>query len=160
MMRKLTVALFAVALVCPAVLPASAQERGEGRRHGRHHGGMMREHIAEALGLTEEQRTRIREIREADGEAMRTLHQTVADKRRALEAAMLADPNNQGAIDAASNELAAARTELERHGQAMQQKVYQVFTPEQRERLRAMRAERGDRGDRGERLKRHGARQP
>jgi periplasmic protein CpxP/Spy len=150
-MRKLFVAIFAVALSCAAVLPVSAQGR-EGRRHGRHHDGMMRERFAEQLGLSEEQRTRIREIREAEGETFRTLHQSVAEKRRALEEAMLADPNNQGAIDAASSALAAARTELERHGQATQQKVYQVFTPEQRERLRAMRAEHGDRG---ERLKRH-----
>jgi Spy/CpxP family protein refolding chaperone len=150
-MRNLFVALFAVALVCPAVLPVSAQER-EGRRHGRQHGGMMRgERFAEELGLTEEQRTRIREIREAEGEAMRALHQTVGEKRRALQDAMLANPNDQATIDARSNELAAARTELERHGQALQQKVLQVLTPEQRERLRTMR---------GERLKRHEPRQP
>ena len=159
MRRTLFVALFAVALACPAVM---AQERG-GRHHG---GGMMRERFVEQLGLTEEQRTQIREIREAAGETFRTLHQSVGEKRRALEEAMLADPNNQGAIDAASATLATARAELERHAQATQQRVYQVLTPQQREQLRTMRAERGDRGEfggrggRGERFKRDGGRRP
>ena len=102
---------------------------------------MMRERFAAELGLTEEQQARIGEIREANGETARTLREAVGAKQRALEEAMLSDPNNQGAIDAASSALANARAELERHGQATHQKILQVLTPEQRERLKAMRAE-------------------
>ena len=156
-MRKFAFGPLAVALAVAAVLftiPALAQTAGdatagggEGRR-GRHQrrGAEMRERFAQELNLTQEQRDRIDQIRQADGEALRAARQDFVEKRRALQDAMLSDPSNQSAIDARTQDVNAARTELQRRAMDTQRKVYQVLTPEQRERVRQMRAEHGGRG--------------
>ncbi len=151
-MNRITVRPLAVALACAAVfstVPVFASAQKPDRR------AAARERVGKELGLTDDQRARIDEIRTADRDAFRAARQTVAEKRKALNAAMLADPSNQTEIDERLGELNVARTEIQRLALSARQRIYQVLTPEQRERVRAMQAERRERGERGKRDRLH-----
>lgn len=119
---------------------------------------MMRDRVVQELGLTEEQQNRIQQIRDSQREALQAARQNAAEKRRALQDAMLNDPNNQGEIEARRNDLNAARSEATRLMQNMQQQIFQVLTPEQRDKMRAMRSEHQGRHGSGKRL--DGGRRP
>ena len=110
-----------------------------GGRHGRAHGQMFGR-AAELIGLTDEQRTRIEEIRKADGEAHKAARSNVAEKRRSLEEAMVADPVSQATVDSLILELSAAQTEMMRLSTGTRMKVMQVLTPEQRTKLKEARS--------------------
>ncbi len=109
-----------------------------GERHGRGHGRMFGR-AAELIGLTDEQRTRIDEIRKADGEAIKAARSVTVEKRRSLEEALTAETVNQSAVDARILELSAAQTEMMRLTSATRVKVMQVLTAEQRTKLREAR---------------------
>jgi Spy/CpxP family protein refolding chaperone len=109
-----------------------------GRHQGRGHGRMFGR-AAELIGLTDEQRTRIDEIRKADGESLKAARGVMSEKRRSLEEAVLAEPVNQAAIDARINEFSAAQTEMMRLSTGTRLKVMQVLTAEQRTKLREAR---------------------
>lgn len=108
------------------------------KRHGRGHDGMFGR-MAESIGLTDDQRTRIEEIRKADSEALKAARTAMSEKRRSLEQAINAEPANQSAIDAQINELSAAQTEMMRLSTGTRLKVLQVLTPEQRTKMRESR---------------------
>src|SRR5262249_9742208 len=100
------------------------------------------------------QKARVDEIRAANRNAFRAARQSVAEKRKALDDTMLSDPSNKAALDAALDELRAARDEIQRLALAVRQQIYELLTPEQREQVRAMRAERAERRrDRLQRLR-------
>lgn len=108
-------------------------------RHGRAHGQMFGR-AAELIGLTDEQRTRIEEIRKADGEAHKAARNNVAEKRRSLEEAMAAEPVSQATVDSLILELSAAQTEMMRLSTGTRMKVMQVLTAEQRAKLKEARS--------------------
>jgi protein CpxP len=128
--------------------PAPEQPGFHGKRHMRGfkgHGGMgMR--FSEALGLTEAQKQQIEEIRKADGDRMREMHQTLAEKRRALEDALATYPVNRATVDALVTEIGTAQTEMMRHQTELRIKMLDILTPEQRQKMTEMRGERGNRG--------------
>ena len=146
----------AVLSVGTAFAQDPAPEPGtHGKRHMRGfkgHGGMGMRH-AEALGLTEDQKQRLAEIHKADGERMRQVHQTLAEKRRALDDALATYPVNRAAVDALIVEIGAAQTEMMRHQTEMRIQMLEVLTPEQRQKMSEMRGKRGERGNRGEKLR-------
>jgi len=112
---------------------------GKGRmRHGRGH-DFAYGRAAELIGLTDEQRTRIEEIRKADAAALEAAHTAMAEKRRSLEEAINAEPANQATIDSLINELSVAQTEVTRVSTGTRLKVLQVLTPDQRTKLREAR---------------------
>ncbi|MBK6316449.1 MAG: Spy/CpxP family protein refolding chaperone [Blastocatellia bacterium] len=111
-----------------------------GRGGGRHGRGGMFGRAAELIGLTDEQRTRIDEIRKADGEAHKAARSNVAAKRRSLEEAMAAEPVSQSTVDSMILELSAAQTEMMRLSTGTRMKVMQVLTPEQRTKLKEARS--------------------
>lgn len=109
-----------------------------GERHGRGRGRMFGR-AAELIGLTDEQRTRIDEIRKADGEAIKAARTATIEKRRSLEEALSAETVDQSAVDARILELSASQTEMMRLTSATRVKVMQVLTAEQRTKLREAR---------------------
>jgi len=141
--------ILAVAL---AASPASAQER----RHGNHDRGAMKQRIAEKIGLTDVQRTQLEQLRAADSEGIKAARQAVKEKRQALEDAMMADPPNQGAVDARRADLSQAHNEMVRQMTNSRMKALQILTPQQREQLRQMRLEMRNR--RGEKRGKFGER--
>ena len=157
-MHRFSRVLSAAALGCAVALSgatAFAQEPTpdatprEGKfmkRHGRGHGGFGMRH-AEALNLTDAQKQQMQEIRRAEGEAMRTLHDSLAEKRRALEAALAAEQVNRATVDSLVQEIGAAQTELLRRQTELRLKMHEVLTPEQREQMRTQREQMRQRRD-------------
>lgn len=162
---RLRISLAAALVVASALslTPVFAAQSGGSGNHPRagmrgERRAMMRDRIVQELGLTAEQQNRIQQIRDTQREALQAARQNTSEKRRALQDAMLADPNNQGEIEARRSDLNAARSETIRLMQNMQQQIFQVLTPEQRDKLREMRSEhQGHRGG-GKRL--DGGRKP
>jgi Spy/CpxP family protein refolding chaperone len=87
------------------------------------------------LDITTEQRTQIREIVRSHRQELATVLKPVAEKRRALRDATLADSRNEAAIRAAADELGNAIGDAAVVGSKIKAEVHAVLTPEQREKI-------------------------
>jgi Spy/CpxP family protein refolding chaperone len=87
------------------------------------------------LDVTAEQRTQIREIVKNHRQELATLLKPVAEKRRALRDATLAENPNEAAIHAAAEELGKAIGDTAVVGGKIKAEVYNVLTSEQREKI-------------------------
>jgi Spy/CpxP family protein refolding chaperone len=119
----------------PAAMGAAAH-RGPG--HGRH--GMIRLHgrMVEALGLSDAQRDRIRDIREAQ---MRRAVQQRADLQLArmdLHQLMRRERPDRAAVETQVDKLARLQAELHKGRAGAHLDMLAVLTPEQRGRMREL----------------------
>jgi Spy/CpxP family protein refolding chaperone len=87
------------------------------------------------LGITTEQREQIRGIVKSHRQEIAAALKPVADKRRALRDATLAEDANQAAIRAAADELGKAIGDAAVVGSKVKVEVREVLTPEQREKI-------------------------
>lgn len=87
------------------------------------------------LGVTPEQRAAIREILKSHKAEFATALKPVAEKRRALREATLADNANESAIRAAADELGKAIGDAAVLGAIIKAKMHEVLTPEQRQKI-------------------------
>ncbi len=87
------------------------------------------------LGITAEQRTQICGIVKSHRQEIATALRPVADKRRALRDATLAENANEATIHAAADELGKAIGEAAVVGSKIKAEVREVLTPEQREKI-------------------------
>jgi Spy/CpxP family protein refolding chaperone len=116
-------------------------------------GGFGRGGFARFADLTDEQKQQVQAILEAD-RAARQAPPAGRHLRRDLETELLADAPDDQKIDALRQQILQAQgEELSRHV-ALQRKIAQVLTPEQRAKARERLAEgprsRGERGQAGE----------
>ena len=139
----------------------ATEMKGHGKfgRHGRgfgkrgHHGGMF----GARLDLTDEQRTQIRSIMEAERAKNATLHQQIADNHRATREATKAGRFDEAQIRQLATQRAAMMTEMMVARARVQSTIYNtVLTAEQKTRLEQWEAERATR--RAERKERRGDR--
>jgi Spy/CpxP family protein refolding chaperone len=91
------------------------------------------------LGITSKQREKIRAIVKSHRQEIAALLQPVADKRRALRDATLAENANDAAIRAAADELGKAIGDAAVVGSKIKGEVREVLTPEQREKIKEFR---------------------
>ena len=87
------------------------------------------------LGITTEQRTQIRRIVKSHRQEIAAVMTPVAEKRRALRDATLAENANEATIQAAAGELGKAIGDAAVVGSKIKAEVQQVLTPEQREKV-------------------------
>jgi Spy/CpxP family protein refolding chaperone len=128
--RLTTMGITAVALVALA-LPAVAGQRGDGpRRHAPHRHAPHLKRI-----LTAEQMEQIRPLLKAEREASKPL----ADLRRELRDAVLADAPDQGKIAGLQGQIGALQDDALTRRTALAQRVASLLTPEQRKQLRESR---------------------
>jgi Spy/CpxP family protein refolding chaperone len=85
------------------------------------------------LDVTAEQRTQIREIVKSHRQELATVLKPVAEKRRALRNATLAEHPNEATIHAADDELGKAIGDAAVVGATIKAEVHHVLTPEQHE---------------------------
>lgn len=155
--RKWTIGLALAGLTLAPVLAegrGGGWTRGERRGPGHHGGPGFGERMAEKLGLSEEQRTQVREItrKHMDSEmgdrleAMREAHEALDV---VIHDPLATDAQVQQAASAVASQMALVATE--RHHMAVE--IASVLTPEQRQKFAEMRQHRGDgrRGPRGAR---------
>ncbi|MCC7418444.1 MAG: Spy/CpxP family protein refolding chaperone [Acidobacteria bacterium] len=103
------------------------------------------------LDLTDAQKDQVRNIVQSHAEEFKTLADRSRDARRALQAAINADPIDDAAIRQKSAEVAAVQADMAVAGAHVRAEVLQVLTPAQRERLKTLTAERQTATGRGRR---------
>lgn len=144
-----TAGAFCVALFS---LPVSAQRPFGGARGGFPN---MR-----ALDLTEDQRDRIRDIRDQHRETDGSTHERLRAARRALNEAVMTDVVNEPVIRGLAADLAILESDAAVRRAHTYADVLQILTPEQRDQLEELRDEAGTRfrerrqQGRGERMRR------
>lgn len=112
--------------------------------------------IARLADLTEEQRTQVRAILQEERASRQGVPASVTAHRE-LQAELLADVPDEQKVDTLQRQLAEAHAASLQREVALQRKIAQVLTPEQRAKARERLAEapqprvRGDRGVRGAR---------
>jgi Spy/CpxP family protein refolding chaperone len=87
------------------------------------------------LDVTAEQRTQIRDIVKSHKSELAAALKPVAEKRRALREATLAESADESSIRAAADELGKAIGNAAVVGATIKAEVYQVLTPQQREKI-------------------------
>jgi periplasmic protein CpxP/Spy len=103
------------------------------------------------LNLTEDQKAKIKEIREADKDSLKSAIEQVRTAREALQSALLANPENTADIQAKATTLGNAQSALTVQRALKEAKINEVFTPAQRTILDTSRKELQQRGRPGPR---------
>jgi periplasmic protein CpxP/Spy len=97
------------------------------------------------LDLTQDQKAKLKEIREANQESLKSTTEQVRTAREALQSALLANPENTADIQAKATTLGNAQSALTVQRALQQAKINAVLTPAQRTILDASRTERQQR---------------
>ena len=84
------------------------------------------------MNLTEDQKAKIKEIREADKDSLKSAIEQVRTAREALQSALLANPENTADIQAKATTLGNAQSALTVQRALQEAKINEVFTPAQR----------------------------
>lgn len=138
---------------------ARGEWRGQGRRDG-HRGfgkaGMGRGGMFHNLNLTEDQKARMKQIRESFGERTRSLRQELRAKRQELRQAQQGGTFNEALATQVLSQEATLKARLMGEQFKLHQEMLTVLTPEQRtqmeqqrEQMKAKRAEfKANRGER------------
>jgi Spy/CpxP family protein refolding chaperone len=103
---------------------------GEGRRHGP--GPEMIEHMARALGLSEEQKTQIKALMENIGPAEEARHQKMEEIQKQLEAATANGQFDEAKVRDLANQQGQLHAEAIVEHERMKSKVFALLTAEQR----------------------------
>lgn len=123
-------------------VPATLAARSGGGRHGQARG----ERLADALGLSPEQRTQMRSITDkyrsgAMGDHLRDLRQARADLRTAIQDVKATDAQVQDAARSVASHQAFVA--VERHRMAIE--IDRILTPEQKTKAAELRQQRRER---------------
>ena len=163
--KTLTIAsLSAVALAAPiayAQSTSTAQEgqqvtRGEhgghGKRWGRGHRGGKNGLFLRGLNLTEDQKTRMQQVRASFSERTKSLRQELRTKRQELRQASEGGTFNESLATQKLSDTAGLQAKLMGERFKMRQEMLAILTPEQKTQLEQKRAEfKANRAGRGAR---------
>jgi len=138
---------------------ARGEWRGRGRGEGRdgdHRGGFMGGGMFEKLNLTDDQKARMKTIKESFGERTKSLRDQLQAKRQELRQANQGDTFNEALATQKLTESAGLQAKLMGEEFKLRQEMLTVLTPEQKTQLDQMRQQfKGGHGDfkgrRGER---------
>ena len=123
--------LWTTLLLCLAILPLAAQpEDARDGRSGR---------IAQALNLSDAQRTSIRSIRETHRAELLLKRDAVKQAQASLRAALREAATPEAQLRALHDKASAAQIEMLLTRRVVRQQVQAVLTPEQREKVAEMR---------------------
>lgn len=164
--KTLTIAsLSAVALAAPIAFAQSTSttqegqqvtrgERhgGHGKRWGRGQRGGRNGLFFRGLNLTEDQKTRMQQVRSSFSERNKSLRQELRTKRQELRQASEGGTFNEALATQKLSEMAGLQAKLMGERFKMRQEMLSVLTPEQKTQLEQKRAEfKAKRAERGER---------
>jgi len=148
-MEKLVKTLFTVVVVTFFVTSAFAYGPGSGRGHGSGpHDGCDSETLSQ-LNLTAEQATKIDALREAFLKDCKPLQDKTVSKRNNLKILWLQQNPDQEKILAMQKEIKALMDQIQEKRHVYRLNVYNVLTPEQKEKLKSYGSDRGSGHGRG-----------
>jgi len=124
--------------------------QGPGPRHG-FGGGQFLGGMAKHLNLTDEQKAEIRKILEAERELMKPVHEQLRENRQALNEVTKDGQFNEAQVTKLAEQQGdlVAQTIVSR--ERVQAQIWQLLTPEQREKASQVRERTKDRMQGGER---------
>ena len=110
------------------------QERREGQGEGKRRGPgpEMMEHMARALGLSEDQKTQIKALMESIGPAEEARHQKMEEIHQQLEAATANGQFDEAKVRDLANQQAQLQADAIVEHERMKSKVFALLTAEQR----------------------------
>jgi Spy/CpxP family protein refolding chaperone len=132
-MKKIAITLLALAYA--ARLFAQAAEPSptdQGRTGTQSVQRSMQQRFWDRLDLTDDQKQKLKQIREADRDGLRSARAQVTIARESLNAALLANPENIADIQTKATNLANALSTNAVQMALHRAKIYQVLTPAQR----------------------------
>lgn len=106
------------------------------------------ERAVRRLGLTDDQQARVRGVLRAHADEIEAQIRAAAAGRRALRAATLAEPANEGQIRRLALELGAVRAEGAVLRARIRSEIWPILTTQQRQKARALRSKEGRRSER------------
>jgi Spy/CpxP family protein refolding chaperone len=132
-MKKIIITLFALASAVPLIAqPSDPRPADADKTRADFAQRQERRGLWDRLELTDDQRTKLKEIREADRDNLRSARAQVRIARESLKAALLANPENiadvQTKATAVANALSTSSVQMALH----LAKINQVLTPVQR----------------------------
>lgn len=126
--------------------------RGD-RQHG--FGGMQGNRLFSQLNLTEDQKTKVKQLHESFGERNKPLREELRAKRQELQQARQGDTFNESLATQKLTEIAAIEAKLMGEQFKLHQEMMTILTPEQKTQLEQAKAQfkakRGNKPGRGER---------
>lgn len=135
--------LFATALMAAALCTTVLQAQPRGNFRGDRDRPQMRNEIAEELGLSDEQKEKIRQIRQEARKQAIAHRAKVQLAHIELQELVQADNPDQNKINAKISEVSKLHETGMRNRIATQLDVQKVFTPEQRKKAQELRPFRG-----------------
>jgi len=143
-MKKLTLTLMAIAVGLLLTSQVFAWGPGAGRGPGAGGDcGYRSEAGYEKLNLTDEQKTKIEALRDANYKATRPLREKIFDKSVELRRLWLQANPDKDKITAAQKEVRTLRDEMQDKVTALSLEISKILTPEQNEKLANSRWGRG-----------------
>lgn len=147
-MKKVFIAIIALAVLATGVIfavaqKASEEDKGHHGRRGGHHRGMglgLR-----VIDLTDEQKVKIKEIRQANKAALQPLREAQKASRAKIAELTANGTFDEAQITALANEQAAAHAKLIVERQRVRSQIFALLTDEQKAKLAEMKAKRGER---------------
>lgn len=133
-MKKLTLTLMAIAV--GLLFTSQVFAWGPGRGHGEGRDcGYRSEAGFEKLKLTDEQKTKIEAMQDANDKALRPLREKMFDKSVELRREWLKANPDKNKINAAQKEMRTLRDSIEDKDTALKLEIRKVLTPEQNEKM-------------------------
>jgi Spy/CpxP family protein refolding chaperone len=130
-MKKIAITLLALAYAT-RLFAADPSPADQGKTGAQPVQKSMQKRFWERLQLTDDQKAKLKEIREADRDSLRSAWAQVRIARESLKAALLATPENSADIQTKATNLANALSTSTVQMAMHRAKVYQVLTPVQR----------------------------
>jgi protein CpxP len=164
--RVLVIAGIAVLVVGAAIFATAQaglrfnhfQQHGRGeKRHGPGSPEMM-EHMARALGLTEDQKTQIKALMDGMQATEEARHQKMEELQKQMSAITANGQFDEAKVREVANQQAQIHAEQIVEHERMKSKVFSLLTPEQRVKAEAMHEKMREHG--GGEFKRHGGPPP
>jgi Spy/CpxP family protein refolding chaperone len=132
-MKKIVITLFALASAVPLIAQlADPSPTDAGKTGAEPVQRQERRGLWDRLQLTDDQRTKLKEIREADRDSLRSAWAQVRIARESLKAALLANPENTADVQTKATAVADALSTSSVQMALHLAKINQVLTPAQR----------------------------
>src|SRR5215216_993266 len=117
------------------------ERRGEGKHKGHGFGGMHRGGFFGQLNLTEDQKTKVKQIRESFAERNKPLREQLRAKRQELRQASEGGTFNEALATQKLTEMASLEAKLMGERHKLHQETFSVLTAEQKAQLEQSRAQ-------------------
>jgi protein CpxP len=127
-------------------------ERAEGKSHHRR-GDRMKAFMAEQLGITDEQKAQIKQIRQNHKDSIKPLVQELRSRQKDLHQSFEDDNYNEALATQKISEMSGLKAKLIGEKLKMKKEILAVLTPEQKTKLDQLKEQFKSRH--GERMKRH-----